>query len=142
MIVFLVLFFSSFSPPLFLFYASLILNRPHVTALVDWAKTRTYLPLIHRQKLGSHYLGEVTAVARATLYLFLPACSIFMCPNDGVANSVCDFWQCPLLAPLVHSPQMIRDCVCVCGRNELEACAMLAYPHVSVHFVHMHPQTI
>ena len=33
-------------------------------------------------------------------------------------------------------------CACVCGWNELEACAMLAYPHVSVHSVHTHPQTI
>ena len=46
------------------------------------------------------------------------------------------------MSSLVHCPQMIWECVSVCGRNELEACATLAYPHVSVHFVHMHPQTI
>ena len=32
-------------------------------------------------------------------------------------------------------------CVCVCGRNELEVCTTLAYPHIQA-LAYMHPQTI
>ena len=51
-----------------------------------------------------------------------------------------------------QSSNGMRMCVCVCGRNELEVCTMLAYPHISVHsglcqcytqaHAHTHPQTI
>ena len=61
-------------------------------------------------------------------------------------------WQCPLLAPSVHSPQMVWECACmrVCVRNVLEVCTTLAYPHISSFCTmpvlytstHTHPQTI
>ena len=59
-------------------------------------------------------------------------------------------WQCPLLAPSVHGPQMVWECVCVCMRacvrNELEVCTTLAYPHISsfrtMPSTGTHPQTI
>ena len=60
--------------------------------------------------------------------------------------------QCPLLALLVHGPQMVWECVCVCvcvcvcGRNELEVCTTLAYPHISsfrtiLVFTHKHTRS-
>ena len=39
--------------------------------------------------------------------------------------------QCPLSALSVRGPQMVWECVCVCGQNELEVCTMLAYPDIS-----------
>ena len=32
-------------------------------------------------------------------------------------NCIGKWWQCPLLAPLVYSPQMVWKCVCVDGMN-------------------------
>ena len=57
-------------------------------------------------------------------------------------------WQCPLLALLVRSPQMVWVCVCVCVQNNLYA--LCWHIHISVHFMlcqcytqaHTHPQTI
>ena len=37
--------------------------------------------------------------------------------------------QCPLLAPSVRCPQMVW---CVCGRNELKVCTMVAYSHIYI----------
>ena len=66
-------------------------------------------------------------------------------------------WQCPVLAPSVHGLQMVcvasdtqnagteslavssfspvgsrSSNVCVCGRNELEVCTTLTYPHIHI----------
>ena len=53
--------------------------------------------------------------------------------HSAISPSLKTTQQCPLLAPLVHSPKTVWECVraCVCGRNELEVCTTLAYPHIS-----------
>ena len=39
--------------------------------------------------------------------------------------------QCLLLVLSVDSPQIVWECMWVCGQNELEVCTMLVYPHIS-----------
>ena len=62
--------------------------------------------------------------------------------------------QCPFLAPSVHGPQMVRECVCVsvCACMCVRACMCVWHIQISAHSVlcqcytqahaHMHPQTI
>ena len=44
--------------------------------------------LIPHGKFGLVYLGTVTAATRATLPIPTHVCSVFMCPNSGMAVSV------------------------------------------------------
>ena len=44
--------------------------------------------LIPHGKFGLVYLGTATAATRATLPITTHVCSIFMCPNSGMAVSV------------------------------------------------------
>ena len=80
--------------------------------------------------------------------------------ENGIhTNCIGKWWQCPLLAPSVHSPQMcgwnelevcttlidtnilVHSVLCiytnVCGRNELKVCTTLTYIKILVHSVHI-----
>ena len=46
------------------------------------------IPFISWGKFGLHDLGEATSATRATLHVPASACSIFMCPDNGIAASV------------------------------------------------------
>ena len=49
---------------------------------------------IHWGKFGSHYMGKVTAAARAALPSPISMCSISVCPTNGTAASVLGIVTC------------------------------------------------
>ena len=49
------------------------------------------ISLIRCGKFGSLPLGKATAAARAALPIPISVCSIFVCPSDGMNDSVWDF---------------------------------------------------
>ena len=51
-------------------------------------KTTTTTSLIPCRKIGSLYQGKAIAATQAMLPILTRACSIFMCPNNGMVASV------------------------------------------------------
>ena len=52
---------------------------------------------------GSPNLGKATAAARAALPIPISMCSIFVCPNNGMAASAWDFLTCEQISMRLYT---------------------------------------
>ena len=87
----------------------------------------------------SRTLVERVSVVSVSSSRSLCSCCLCVCPTASLSHSLCSclcFCLCLSFCVRVCVCVCMSVCVCVCarvrvcGRNELEVCTMLAYPHI------------